>query len=117
MALGRLLLAWVLLSAWFYGWEMATRALRRESGAREVVDVAPGLLAAEALWVVLLTALWFASLGRGGWGLVLPLLALVALWTPVMGRQVRLPFSKRLVALGVQSARLVAAGTIAGLVV
>jgi len=117
MALGRLLLAWVLCGAWLYGWEIATRQLRKKSGAKEAVDVAPGVLGFEALWVVLFTALWFTSLGRGGWGLVLPLLALVALWTPIMGRQVRLPIAKRFVALATQSARLLVAGTLAGLLV
>ncbi len=116
MGAGRLFVAWLLAAGWFLGWETVTRRLRREAGAKDFVDVAPGVLVLEALWLVLLTGLWFASLGRGGWWLVLPLLGLVANWTPVMGRQVKLPPGKRAIAVGMLVLRLAGAGMLAALV-
>ncbi len=115
MGAGRLLLAWLLASGWLVGWEYVTRRLRREAGAKEIVDVPPAILLTEALWLVLLTGLWFASLGRGGWWLVLPLIGLVANWTPIVGRQPKLPPAKRLVAVCTLVLRLAGAGALATL--
>ena len=63
MALGRILVAWVVVAAWLLGWQWverrrgeASRPLRRELGE----------LAGEAGLVTLFGALWFASLGAGG---------------------------------------------------
>jgi len=66
MALGRILVAWVVVAAWLLGWQWverrrgeASRPLRRELGE----------LAGEAGLVTLFGALWFASLGAGAWWL------------------------------------------------
>lgn len=116
MALTRLVLAWAIAALCFWGWELAARRVRRTAGAKESLDVAPGVLILEGLWLALVTTLWFASLGRGGWWLVLPLLALTGCWTPIMGRLVRLPPAKRLVAVATAVGRIVLAGTAAAAV-
>jgi hypothetical protein len=76
VALTRLALAWLLVSAWFVLWEMGTTRL--------VPAATPGprrgllrLLLVEALVVSMFASLWFASLGHGGWVLLFLLLGLL----------------------------------------
>lgn len=116
MAFGRIVLAWLVAAAWFIAWEYGARRLRREAGGRDVPPVKPAILAVEALWLALLGGLWFASLGAGVWWLVLLLLGLLVNWTPVLGRDSKLPPGKRAVALGVMVARVLVAGVLAGVV-
>ncbi len=62
MTLFRLLLAALAVAAWFLAWTFAGRRLRPTPGP--VNFLAAGT---EALGVTLFAALWFASLGHGGW--------------------------------------------------
>jgi hypothetical protein len=76
VALARLLQGWVLVSIWLIVWEIGqSRLLPAASpGPR------PGLLRfllGEALLLTLFAALWFASLGHGGWPLLFLLLGLL----------------------------------------
>jgi len=75
MALARLVLAWFLVSGWFVLWELGeARLWKGRAGPRR------GLLRlylTEALLVTLFAALWFASLGAGGWVLLFLVLGLL----------------------------------------
>jgi hypothetical protein len=81
VSLGRLALAWLAVAAWFViaGW-----AGRRMANAAAPVELAlqpwaAGVTLAEAAVVTLFAALWFGSLGSGGWWLLFLLVgALVA---------------------------------------
>jgi hypothetical protein len=100
MALPRLLLAWLLVTLWFVAWH-ETRHRLADLPSRS-------LPAAEALLLTLFSALWFASLGHGGWWLLFLLVALL-IEVPVRIRQHRTPLLPwREVALGV--VRVVLAG-------
>lgn len=68
----QLLLAWSAVGAWFAVWRLAgSRSASAKSAAplpsarRSVVP-----LGAESLLLVLFAALWFGSLGHGGWWLL-----------------------------------------------
>ena len=87
MTLGRLVIAWIVVAAWF---EIATFVthyllyrLALPNDAAFLVAVAPRLLVerlVEALLLTLLASLWFDSLGSGGWWLLFLLIgALVTL--------------------------------------
>lgn len=77
MPLLSVLLGWVLVTAWFIGWELL--ATRVESSGRWIR--APlWVFAGESLAVTLLGALWFGSLGAGGWPLVFGLLGVAVEW-------------------------------------
>lgn len=81
MTLARLGIAWALCAVWFLVWEQ----LERQTGGRTEGpnDGGLGLRAplwiylADALLVTLFGALWFASLGHGGWWLLFLVLGLV----------------------------------------
>jgi hypothetical protein len=65
----QLLLAWSAVGAWFALWRLAGS---RTSGSKQSVPSLPARravipLAAESLLLVLFAALWFGSLGHGGW--------------------------------------------------
>jgi hypothetical protein len=87
VTLGRLVLAWIPVAAWFV---IATlgipRLVRRQSGAWAAAP--QGFWKwpiAEAGLVTLFASLWFDSLGRGGWWLLFALvggLATVPKWLP-----------------------------------
>lgn len=68
MALTRILLGIVAVTAWFLAW----RALQRRLGAGPASETAPPLRAAlpatvtEAVLLTLFAGLWFGSLGSGG---------------------------------------------------
>jgi hypothetical protein len=80
MALPRLLLAWLLVALFFLAWNEAVR--RSGVGTRlgaSVPEFRPGLkpAALESLLLTLFAALWFASLGSGGWLLLFLLVGLL----------------------------------------
>jgi hypothetical protein len=77
VAFGRILLAWAVVGAWLAIWALAER---RVTGARSpsAAELAP--LAGEALLLALFAALWFGSLGSGGWWLVFLLLGGLMAW-------------------------------------
>jgi hypothetical protein len=70
MALPRLLATWALVFLLLGGWEEARRRL--VSGPEPPRTIRHSLLApaGESLLLVLFAALWFASLGSGGWVLL-----------------------------------------------
>ena len=77
MPLTSILLAWVAVTGWFILWELA--ASRVERGGR-LLRAPLWVFAGEALAVSLLGALWFGSLGAGGWPLVFGLLGVAVEW-------------------------------------
>lgn len=80
MTLGRLVLAWVPVALWFVvaGWlaRRVTGAVLPGDGA--VGRRSVGWTAGEAGVVTLLAALWFDSLGSGGWWLLFLLIGVLA---------------------------------------
>lgn len=77
MPLTSVLLGWFMVTAWFIGWELL--ASRVERGGR-LLRAPLWVFAGEALAVTLLGALWFGSLGAGGWPLVFGLLGVAVEW-------------------------------------
>lgn len=79
MALGRLAVAWLMVTVWLLLWEGIVRQVgRRESGGRPRAHaLSYGI---EGLLLTLLGALWFGSLGSGGWGLLFGLLGALMAW-------------------------------------
>jgi hypothetical protein len=77
VAFGRILLAWVVVGAWLAIWAFAERRVT-PARAPFAAELAP--LAGEALLLALFAALWFGSLGSGGWWLVFLLLGALMAW-------------------------------------
>lgn len=77
MAFGRIVLAWVLVAAWLYGWAAGERRVAR-AGLPPAGEIPP--LVGEALLLALFAALWFGSLGAGGWWLLFALLGALMEW-------------------------------------
>ena len=77
MAFGRILLAWVVVGAWLAIWAVGERRTTGVEGP-SAAELAP--LAGEALLLALFAALWFGSLGSGGWWLVFLLLGGLMAW-------------------------------------
>ena len=77
MAFGRILLAWAVVGAWLAIWALAERRMTG-AGSPSAAELAP--LAGEALLLALFAALWFGSLGSGGWWLVFLLLGGLMAW-------------------------------------
>jgi hypothetical protein len=78
MAFGRILLAWLAVGAWFVAWAFAERRAAGAGGPPSGAEL--GQIAGEALLLALLAALWFGSLGSGGWWLVFLLLGALLAW-------------------------------------
>jgi hypothetical protein len=104
MALPRLLSAWLVVTLWFFLWHEGRLRLdrgpveRSHQGSRRNEWLAAIL---EAFVLTLFAALWFASLGHGGW-LLLFLFVAILVEVPLRLRQHRSPILPwREVALGV----------------
>jgi hypothetical protein len=80
MAFGRIAVAWAVVAAWLAVWDLAERRLTAARGSRAVQQL--WWSAGEALLLTLLAALWFGSLGAGGWGLLFLLLGALREWPP-----------------------------------
>jgi hypothetical protein len=83
VTLGQLALSWLAVFGWFAGWDHASRRIpgfgidgSRSSG---------WLHGGQALLLTLLAALWFGSLGSGGWWLVFLLLGGLIEWRSPTG--------------------------------
>jgi hypothetical protein len=78
MALSRLFGGWIAVVAWLLLWELAGSRLGsvRGDGKLRLARVYLG----EALLLTLLGALWFGSLGAGGWWLVFGLVGALREW-------------------------------------
>ena len=112
MALSRILLAWVAVAAWLLLWEAMARQVGR-GGLGPWVRAPLWHYAGEALLLTLFGALWFASLGAGGWWLVFGLVGAIGEWpSPREGRRSRRRLSRELGGRALRVARLVAAGAI-----
>ena len=80
MTLGRLLLAWLLVGAWFFAARWAGWRVAEGTAAAEfpLTRWTVGWTLAEAGVVTLFASLWFDSLGSGGWWLLFLLVGLLA---------------------------------------
>jgi hypothetical protein len=112
VALPRLLVAWLAVTVWFLVWQEGRRRLGGAGAGSQSVSwqhrALPAL--AEALLLTLFAALWFASLGHGGWLLLFGLLGAL-IEAPLRLRSLpSSPFSWRDVVLGM--VRIVAAGAL-----
>lgn len=98
MAFGRILLAAAAVAVWLAAWAFVER--RVASAARSPRGAELAWVAGEALLLALFAALWFGSLGSGGWVLLFLVLGALMAW-PVRG-----------VRAAARIARVVAAGGI-----
>lgn len=72
MSLVRLVIAALAVTAWYLAWTLAARRIRPElSPPRYPVEAAEGVL------LTMFAALWFASLGHGGWWVLFLVLGLL----------------------------------------
>ena len=109
MGLTRLLLAWLAATGWFLLWEIGARQVGAGPDGRNRPPV--WHLGGEALLFTLLAALWFASLGSGGWVLVFLLLGALSVWPPSPSARPRRRARGREVAAGLLGVlRVLAAG-------
>jgi hypothetical protein len=78
MSLPRLMLAWILVSAWFLAWEEVRRRLGTSPNGERTLNRTTVLASlVEALLLTLFAALWFGSLGHGGWLLLFTVVGLL----------------------------------------
>jgi hypothetical protein len=80
VALSDIALAWLLVAGWFVLWELAAARLARGSNAGGWLRAPAQIYVVEALLLTLFGALWFASLGSGGWILMFAFLGLLMEW-------------------------------------
>ena len=77
MAFGRIVLAWAAVATWLFVWSAVER---RGAGGAPLARREAAWLGGEALLLALFGALWFGSLGAGGWWLVFLLLGALMEW-------------------------------------
>jgi hypothetical protein len=78
----QLVLGWAVTALWFVIWEVLP-GRRRHLGPREALGHRVLLeLGAESLLLTLFAALWFGSLGHGGWPLLFAVLGLLIALPP-----------------------------------
>lgn len=77
MSLLRLLLGWLLVSIWFLLFELVEQRFAGPKPDHRKLRAPLYLYLADALVFTLFAALWFASLGTGGWLLLFGLLGLL----------------------------------------
>jgi hypothetical protein len=86
MALSRLVVGWIAVVAWLLLWDLIGSRIERGQGRGRLRQAR--VLLVEALLLTLLGALWFGSLGAGGWWLVFGLVGALQEWptaTPAVG--------------------------------
>ncbi len=114
MALSDIALAWLIVAGWFLVWELAAARLARDGNAGGWFRAPAQIYVTEALLLTLFGALWFASLGSGGWPLMFALLGLLMEWPGALREGQRAPGTPgrraRVTAAGI--IRIVAAGAI-----
>lgn len=90
MALSRLLGGWIAVVVWLLLWELVGSRLGTVRGDGKLRRARVHL--GEALLLTLLGALWFGSLGAGGWWLVFALVGALREWpAPRGGRPAERP--------------------------
>jgi hypothetical protein len=105
-----MLAAWALVAAWLVLWEAVGRQVGR-GGEGALLRAPFWHYAGEALLLTLLGALWFASLGAGGWWLVFGLIGGLAAWPPIEGgRRSRRRGARELAGRGLRVGRVLVAG-------
>jgi hypothetical protein len=85
MALSRLFGGWIAVVVWLLLWDLVGSRLGTARGDGKLRHVRVHL--GEALLLTLLGALWFGSLGAGGWWLVFGLVGALRQWPVPRGRQ------------------------------
>ena len=85
MALSRLALAWLAVTAWLLLWELLVSRLGTARGNGRLRRVRTVLV--EALLLTMFGALWFGSLGTGAWWLVFGLVGALREWPGPVGRR------------------------------
>ena len=114
MALTDIAIAWLVVSAWFVLWELTAARLQRGSNAGGWLRAPSQIYVAEALLLTLFGALWFASLGSGGWPIMVAFLGLLMEWPGPLREGQRPPGSPghraRVTAAGI--VRIVGAGAL-----
>jgi hypothetical protein len=109
VALSRIVLAWIVVAGWFLLWEASSSRIPGKSGAR--LSAPAWASAGEALLLTLLGALWFGSIGCGGWWLVFALVGGLREWpSPREGRRPRRRDWRELAGRGAGVVRVVVAG-------
>jgi hypothetical protein len=116
VSLGRLILAWLPVAAWFI---MATWISRWAAGrgwpaSQTAAEQGAAWMAGEAVVVTLFASLWFDSLGSGGWWLLFFLVGLLVAF-PIRAEEVlagALPARTGIVLALADTARYIGAGAI-----
>jgi hypothetical protein len=85
MALSRLVLAWLAVTAWLLLWELVVSRFGNPRGDGKLRRARAFLV--EALLLTMLGALWFGSLGAGAWWLVFGLVGALREWPGPPGRR------------------------------
>ena len=85
MALSRLALAWLAVTAWLLVWELLVSRLGAARGTGRLRRARVFLV--EALLLTMFGALWFGSLGSGAWWLVFGLVGALREWPGPAGRR------------------------------
>ncbi len=85
MALSRLFGGWIAVAVWLLIWELVGSRLSTAPGNGRLRRARMHL--GEALLLTLLGALWFGSLGAGGWWLVFGLVGALREWPASRGRR------------------------------
>lgn len=83
MTLAVVALGWAAVTAWFLAWDAAARRRRGDATVAAPAGwLGPDwrLYMVEAALLTLLAALWFGSLGHGGWVLLFVLLGAMTEW-------------------------------------
>lgn len=111
MPLTALALGWAAVTAWYLAWAAGARRWQGEPGPAPAGWIDPDwrLYMVESALLTLLAALWFGSLGRGGWVLLFSLIGATSEWAihaRGSGRPVGWPGARRLAGV----ARTVVAG-------
>lgn len=109
MALSRIVLACIVVCGWFLLWEVSSSRIGGAAGAWLRAPV--WSYAGEAFLLTLLGALWFGTLGTGGWWLVFALVAGLREWpSPREARRARRPGWQDAAGRVLGVVRIVAAG-------
>lgn len=114
MALSEVALGWLLVAAWFLAWEVVAARLERGSNAGGWLRAPAQVYVAESLLLTLFGALWFASLGSGGWVIMFALLGLLMEWPGPLraGHRNEIPPGRRARATLAGVLRVIGAGAI-----
>ena len=114
MALTGIVLGWLLVAVWVLAWEVVAARLERGSNAGGWLRAPAQVYVGEALILSLFGALWFASLGSGGWIIVVALLGVLMEWPGPLrsGQRNAVPPGKRARATLAGILRVVGAGAL-----